>query len=657
MDPSEIEDTRRWINRARAQQRKKVSYMQRSAKNGDNQGWHSERTKPYISVGDPVELDLIAQRGSQRQGRIRATSLMTTLTGSKSQKPIQMATKSERPRLLPPPFAELQQQISLGNTRIKACRAGTDVLGRGQEDAPEHAFVPFSPRSYHMPPSDTMSDGRSTAPSVPGSDMGTCRPFSSRFASSVSSTPPARRSAQSSRPSRQHMYAREQQPLTPLPPRGLPPSQRSSVGHGGSNSNTDNLRRFRDSSKRSPRSKLGSTWGTAISAAGSNMETPRRMQTTGVDMSVTTLMAQSSLFGTSATVTRTSQSAKTLGGTGGNKALGREDFLFPSMKAPLAKSTGARRGASDPDDAAQYSVIRDLTCMHEHPFLAPAEQLQHYCMSFRQKQSELDERLQSSLAQMEQQRIESYQSKLRAALHNRKFVLTDKLPLANELKVMRLKAERDLVLRRLHAARKSTWLQPLAQTVTKLGERRPLTPEVYMLELLKAKIKAGVVIDEDNLFEMMELLEREDFDQLSVQQLLNFVRKKSHVPLDRYLQWMRLHNIELAEEIKNAELPSPPSRLAPDEAASTDTRSGVDGAESNAVHSTDPAETDIAGANGEHTSAVADADTAEATDLSRASQRGRRKRRSKEKGRGAGDEEILKALVMQDPDLGSLMTN
>ena len=139
------------------------------------------------------------------------------------------------------------------------------------------------------------------------------------------------------------------------------------------------------------------------------------MQTTGVDMSVTTLMAQSSLFGTSATVTRTSQSAKTLGGTGGNKALGREDFLFPSMKAPLVKSTGARRGASDPDDAAQYSVIRDLTCMHEHPFLAPAEQLQHYCMSFRQKQSELDERLQSSLAQMEQQRIESYQSKLRAA--------------------------------------------------------------------------------------------------------------------------------------------------------------------------------------------------------------------------------------------------
>ena len=89
-------------------------------------------------------------------------------------------------------------------------------------------------------------------------------------------------------------------------------------------------------------------------------------------------------------------------------------------------------------------IVRDLVCMHEHTFLAPAGQLQDSATKFRAKRVELDARyvlgpggctafrsrsnrkhadppgsggrLQTALAQLQHHRNSTYQSKLKASL-------------------------------------------------------------------------------------------------------------------------------------------------------------------------------------------------------------------------------------------------
>jgi hypothetical protein len=98
--------------------------------------------------------------------------------------------------------------------------------------------------------------------------------------------------------------------------------------------------------------------------------------------------------------------------------------------------------------------------MHDHPFLAPAMQLQKHCTQFRAKQAELDDRLQRALAQLQHHRGETFQSKLKArsasmpaaptgsgavARHSlasrslllREYQATAKAPLQHELQFMR----------------------------------------------------------------------------------------------------------------------------------------------------------------------------------------------------------------------------
>eukprot|EP01052_Picozoa_sp_SAG31_P043237 SAG31_NODE_7140_length_1779_cov_0.745238_1_plen_132_part_00 len=57
----------------------------------------------------------------------------------------------------------------------------------------------------------------------------------------------------------------------------------------------------------------------------------------------------------------------------------KEDFLFPQTpRVPMSETPSNVDGTQ--------SVLRDLVCMHEHGFLAPASQLQAQCTTFRAKQ-------------------------------------------------------------------------------------------------------------------------------------------------------------------------------------------------------------------------------------------------------------------------------
>lgn len=179
--------------------------------------------------------------------------------------------------------------------------------------------------------------------------------------------------------------------------------------------------------------------------------------------------------------------------------------------------------------------MRDLAVMAEHKFLEPSQQLQAKCTAFREKQQEMDDRLQRSLAQLEQHRSNNYRSKLKATLLLKDYKLTTKQPLKKELEFMGLMAQRDRTVRRLNAVRSATWLAPMMQVVSNHPRPRNVsTPESYVLDLLQTKINEGTVLDTEALFEIFDMLEMEELKDPRVLQIMEYTRVKVGVPYDEF---------------------------------------------------------------------------------------------------------------------------
>jgi hypothetical protein len=230
------------------------------------------------------------------------------------------------------------------------------------------------------------------------------------------------------------------------------------------------------------------------------------------------------------------------------------DFLFPtqpSIRKPVPPPGSPRRRESTKPGAekagsgssggarsvamSQQSVMRDLAVMAEHTFLEPSQQLQAKCTAFRQKQQEMDDRLQRALAQLEQHRSNNYRSKLKATLLLKDYKLTTKQPLKKELEFMGLMAQRDRTVRRLNAVRSATWLAPMIQVVSNHPRPRNVsTPESYVLDLLQTKINEGTSLDTEALFEIFDMLEIEELKDPRVLQIMEYARVKVGVPFDEF---------------------------------------------------------------------------------------------------------------------------
>lgn len=231
------------------------------------------------------------------------------------------------------------------------------------------------------------------------------------------------------------------------------------------------------------------------------------------------------------------------------------DFLFPSqssMRKPVpppgsprrrqsSKAGGEKAGGGGSSGGvggaatSQQSVMRDLAVMAEHTFLEPSQQLQAKCTAFRQKQQEMDDRLQRSLAQLEQHRSNNYRSKLKATLLLKDYKLTTKQPLKKELEFMGLMAQRDRTVRRLNAVRSATWLAPMMQVVSNHPRPRNVsTPESYVLDLLQTKINEGTSLDTESLFEIFDMLELEELKDPRVLQIMEYSRMKVGVRFDEF---------------------------------------------------------------------------------------------------------------------------
>ena len=432
-------------------------------------GWSAPRGEPYAPLGEspamsgagvwqsrpgplrknryPVDvLDDGRKQQDQGAAAVQAKLLTAALTNSKTQKPVESATKSPRQVPLPPPEDELKQQLAYGDMRLRACRAGADVASHMVDGTD---FTPLSPRISGKP----LSARELSRPGTGGARQNSGFPAmwsqgSSKFFSSRSMASTARTWGATTAEMRTTAIIRRKSRLDPK------------------QANSDFLFPAQPSTRK------------PVPPPGS----PRR-------------------------------SGKPGGGKAGNSG-----------------SRGSTGGA-----ASQQSVMRDLAVMAEHRFLEPSQQLQAKCTAFREKQQELDDRLQRSLAQLEQHRSENYRSKLKATLLLKDYKLTTKQPLKKELDFMGLMAQRDRTVQRLNAVRSATWLAPMMQVVSNHPRPRNVsTPESYVLELLQTKINEGTVLDTEALFEIFDMLEIEELKEPRVLQIMEYARVKVGVPYDEF---------------------------------------------------------------------------------------------------------------------------
>jgi hypothetical protein len=130
----------------------------------DGAGWAADPTKPYRELGEqsywvsspgPLGKDRhpvdVFDRGNRRKNMAAAAEqgklLMTRLTGSKTQQPVEVALTRPAQVPVPPSFDELQHQLAYGDRRLRACRAGMDVVSHmaAMEDHAERGQVRTDP--------------------------------------------------------------------------------------------------------------------------------------------------------------------------------------------------------------------------------------------------------------------------------------------------------------------------------------------------------------------------------------------------------------------------------------------------------------------------------------------------------------------------------
>ena len=443
-------------------------------------GWSAPRGAPYAPLGEspamhgagvwqsrpgplrknryPVDiLDDGRRQRDQAAAAVQAQMLTATLTKSKTQKPVESAKSSPRQVPLPPPVAELKQQLAYGDMRLRAARAGMDVASHMVDGtdftplSPRISGAPLTARELSRPGVATQSSGFPASWSKGQHSFFSSRSMASTARTWGTTTAEIGTAATCRRKSRvdpkqstaDFLFPSQPPARKPLPPPGSP--------------------------RRRPRKKGG---GSSSGGGGSGS-----------------------------------------GGGGG----------------------GGGGGGIGGKITSQQSVMRDLAVMAEHTFLEPSQQLQAKCTGFREKQQEMDDRFQRSLAQLEQHRSDNYRSKLKATLLLKDYKLTTKQPLKKELEFMGLMAQRDRTVRRLNAVRSATWLAPMMQVVSQHPRPRNLsTPETYVLDLLQTKINEGTVLDTEALFEIFDMLEMQELKDPRVLQIMEYARIKTGVPYDEF---------------------------------------------------------------------------------------------------------------------------
>jgi hypothetical protein len=140
--PPDLDDIRRWQRRTKERPNRRIVDYTRP----DGVGWSACHTKPYHELGThklwvsqptgkrkidryPVDVfDSGSRRRNHAAAAAQAAELMARLTGSKTQKPVEVALKSPAQVPLPPASDELQHQLAYSDRRLRACRAGMDVV-------------------------------------------------------------------------------------------------------------------------------------------------------------------------------------------------------------------------------------------------------------------------------------------------------------------------------------------------------------------------------------------------------------------------------------------------------------------------------------------------------------------------------------------------
>ena len=457
-------------------------------------GWAAPYDKPYRPLGEsnwmdgagvwqsrmgpqkrdryPVDiLDDGRRQRDQAAANVQAQLLVSKLTKSKTQKPVEMGLSSPSQVPLPPPVAELKQQLAYGDMRLRACRAGMDVVSHMVDEGdptpltPRISGTPRTARELYRGGAEAQTSGFPESWSQGQHSFFSSRSMASTARTWGSTTAEMRTSATIRRKSRKAVPGQNDKnasflfpPNTPKPP--TTPRANASRGRA--------------------RAKARGRGGGAAVPGG-------------------------------------------VGGVGG--------------------------GGAAPGAPAEQSVMRDLATMAEHTFLEPSQQLQSNCTAFREKQQEMDERFMTALAQLEQHRSENYRSKLKASLLMKDHKLTAKQPLQHELKFMGLMAQRDRTVRRLDALRSATWLGPMAQIATQHPQPRALnTPETYVLDLLKTKVNEGTLLDAEALFEVFDMLEKDEIKDLHVLQIMEYARVKVGVPFEDFKAYLEAAGIEWDED-------------------------------------------------------------------------------------------------------------
>jgi len=219
-------------------------------------------------------------------------------------------------------------------------------------------------------------------------------------------------------------------------------------------------------------------------------------------------------------------------------------FDAAPMESALHPYPGHNPGA---DAAENYSRMVDLGSMGAHSFLDPSRQLQAAITNFHMQRVSSDRQLESAIMQLEHRRETTYMSKLGACLSAGAVDVTEGKPLERELAVMRLAARRDQTERQLRAVEGSAWLEPLAHALTERGHRRPLTPEVFVVDMLRNSVNEGTALNAGRFFAIAELLDEHDFTLEPVQRLMEMLRKKTLVELKDYGAWLVSRKCEVPE--------------------------------------------------------------------------------------------------------------
>ena len=227
-----------------------------------HRGWSAPRGAPYAPLGEspamsgagvwqsrpgplkknryPVDiLDDGRRQRDQGAANVQAQMLTATLTKSKTQKPVETAKSSPRQVPLPPPFAELKQQLAYGDMRLRAVRAGMDVASHIADGAD---FTPLSPRisgppltARELSRTSGLGVAQQTSGFPPSWSSTSDRFFSSRSMASTArtwgtTTADMRTSATIRRKSRldpsvqstAFLFPQQPSPRQPLPPPGSP---------------------------------------------------------------------------------------------------------------------------------------------------------------------------------------------------------------------------------------------------------------------------------------------------------------------------------------------------------------------------------------------------------------------------------------------------